>query len=97
MRRAAIVAGVRTPIGVFGGGLRDLSAAELGGLVLSEVGASFFGAGGGTHTGQVRVMLVPQAERASRSFEVKLVGPCHPGVGSGAPRSRHGGVDVLRR
>jgi acetyl-CoA C-acetyltransferase len=36
MKRAVIVGGVRSPIGGFGGGLREVSAAELGGLVLRE-------------------------------------------------------------
>lgn len=36
MERAVIVGGVRSPIGGFGGGLREVSAAELGGLVLRE-------------------------------------------------------------
>ena len=38
-RRAVIVGGVRSPIGSFGGALRDVSAAELGGLVLREAQA----------------------------------------------------------
>lgn len=38
-RRAVIVGGVRSPIGSFGGVLRDVSAAELGGLVLREAQA----------------------------------------------------------
>jgi acetyl-CoA C-acetyltransferase len=36
MKRAVIVGGVRSPIGGFGGGLREVCAAELGGLVLRE-------------------------------------------------------------
>jgi acetyl-CoA C-acetyltransferase len=39
MRQAVIVGGVRSPIGSFGGSLRDVSAAELGGLVLREAQA----------------------------------------------------------
>jgi len=37
MRQAVIVGSARSPIGSFGGGLREVSAAELGGLVLREV------------------------------------------------------------
>lgn len=36
MRQAVIVGSARSPIGSFGGGLREVSAAELGGLVLRE-------------------------------------------------------------
>jgi len=39
MERAVIVGGVRSPIGGFGGSLREVSAAELGGLVLREAQA----------------------------------------------------------
>jgi acetyl-CoA C-acetyltransferase len=37
MREVVIAEAVRTPIGTFGGGLRDVSAVELGGLVIQEV------------------------------------------------------------
>jgi acetyl-CoA C-acetyltransferase len=37
MREVVIAEAVRTPIGSFGGGLRDVSAVELGGLVIKEV------------------------------------------------------------
>jgi len=36
MAQAVIVAGVRSPVGTFGGSLREVSASELGGLVLRE-------------------------------------------------------------
>jgi acetyl-CoA C-acetyltransferase len=36
MREAVIVSAVRTPIGSFGGALKDVSAAKLGGLVIRE-------------------------------------------------------------
>lgn len=36
MSQAVIVGGVRSPVGSFGGALREVSAAELGGLVLQE-------------------------------------------------------------
>lgn len=37
MRDVVIASAVRTPIGVFGGTLRDITAVELGGLVINEV------------------------------------------------------------
>jgi acetyl-CoA C-acetyltransferase len=37
MREVVIAGAVRTPIGVFGGKLRDVTAVDLGGLVISEV------------------------------------------------------------
>ena len=37
MREVVIAEAVRTPIGSFGGALRDVSAVELGGLVIEEV------------------------------------------------------------
>jgi acetyl-CoA C-acetyltransferase len=36
MREVVIVSAVRTPIGSFGGSLKDISAAELGGIVIKE-------------------------------------------------------------
>jgi acetyl-CoA C-acetyltransferase len=37
MREVVIASAVRTPVGTFGGSLRDVSAVELGGLVIREV------------------------------------------------------------
>ena len=37
MREVVIAGAVRTPIGSFGGALRDVTAVELGGLAISEV------------------------------------------------------------
>ena len=37
MREVVIAEAVRTPIGTFGGGLRDVSVVELGGIVIKEV------------------------------------------------------------
>ncbi|GIS82473.1 MAG: hypothetical protein CM1200mP15_11050 [Dehalococcoidia bacterium] len=37
MRRVAIVSPVRTPVGTFGGGLKDVSAAELASTVIKEI------------------------------------------------------------
>ena len=36
-KEPVIIEGVRTPIGVFGGSLKDIEAVELGGLVVKEV------------------------------------------------------------
>ncbi|NOY11790.1 MAG: acetyl-CoA C-acyltransferase, partial [Archaeoglobi archaeon] len=36
MTKTVIVSGVRTPIGRFGGGLKDVSAVELGSVVIKE-------------------------------------------------------------
>ncbi|HHV72578.1 MAG TPA: acetyl-CoA C-acyltransferase, partial [Clostridia bacterium] len=37
MRDVVIVGAVRTPIGSFGGGLKDVSAVELGAIVIKEL------------------------------------------------------------
>ena len=37
LRRAAIVAPIRTPVGKFGGALASLNAAELGGIILKAL------------------------------------------------------------
>ena len=37
MRKVAIVSPLRTPVGKFGGSLRNVSAAELGSIVIKEI------------------------------------------------------------
>ena len=56
MREVAIVSPVRTAVGNFGGGMRDISAAELGSIVIQE---ALSRAGLNTVSAMVQFLSVP--------------------------------------